>query len=67
MITPFLVPLCQWAYMLQLYEEAYAEGDFEHWSEDEEHMVDLHHLTAPLARAALRHVYDDALGRPSKY
>lgn len=51
---------------MQLYEEAYENGDFEHWSEMERHMVDLHHLTTPLARAALRHVYEDALGRPSK-
>lgn len=64
-----------------VYEEVCDAGMFEHWiqegggeggSDGESNdsvmmMIDLHHLTTPLARAALRHVYEDALGRQSEY
>jgi len=50
----------------EVYEEVCEEGMFSHWMEEGD-MVDLHHLTTPLARAAIRHVYQDALGgRQSK-
>lgn len=48
----------------QVYESGYDLGLYTHWSGTSLNEIDLHNFTLPVARAAVRHFFNDVLGRP---